>query len=235
MDMTSGREIREAGLGDWRKLAQGLHARFRIDDFGSGADFVAALGAVGDDVGRHLDVRLGDGFADLQLVSHDAVYRDGDGTDHQVTWVTARDLDLARGISEIAASRGVVADPSGVSMIELALDTADPGRLAPVWAALLTGDAAAQGRGSLDSNIRDATGRVPNLWFQETDAHETPRQRFHVDVWLPSDVAEQRIEAAVAAGGRIVDDSQAPSYTVIADPEGNKACVCTFLPAAAGD
>ena len=28
------------------------------------------------------------------------------------------------------------------------------------------------------------------------------------------------------------DDSQAPSYTVIADQDGNKACVCTALPAA---
>jgi len=43
-------------------------------------------------------------------------------------------------------------------------------------------------------------------------------------------VAEQRIAAAVTAGGIVVDDSQAPSYTVIADQDGNKACVCTTLP-----
>jgi hypothetical protein len=42
-------------------------------------------------------------------------------------------------------------------------------------------------------------------------------------------VAEQRIAAAVAAGGIVVDDSQAPSFTVIADQDGNKACVCTSL------
>jgi 4a-hydroxytetrahydrobiopterin dehydratase len=28
------------------------------------------------------------------------------------------------------------------------------------------------------------------------------------------------------------DDSQAPSFTIIADQEGNKACVCTSLPSA---
>ena len=28
----------------------------------------------------------------------------------------------------------------------------------------------------------------------------------------------------------VVDDGQAPSYTVIADPDGNKACVCTTPP-----
>ena len=58
-------------------------------------------------------------------------------------------------------------------------------------------------------------------------SHETPRQRFHIDVWVPPEVAEQRIAAAVTAGGIIADDSQAPSYTMIADPDGNKACVCT--------
>ena len=46
------------------------------------------------------------------------------------------------------------------------------------------------------------------------------------------ELADERIAAAVAAGGVIVDDSQAPSYTVIADADGNKACVCTHLPAA---
>jgi 4a-hydroxytetrahydrobiopterin dehydratase len=45
-------------------------------------------------------------------------------------------------------------------------------------------------------------------------------------------VAEQRIGAAVSAGGVVVDASQAPSFTVIADPDGNKACVCTMLPSA---
>ena len=41
--------------------------------------------------------------------------------------------------------------------------------------------------------------------------------------------------AAVAAGGRVVDDSQAPSFTVVADQDGNKACVCTSLPPAKRD
>ena len=64
---------------------------------------------------------------------------------------------------------------------------------------------------------------------RDRDAHEPARQRFHADLWVPHDVAEERIAAAVAAGGRVVDDEQAPSFVVLADPEGNKACVCTCL------
>ena len=70
---------------------------------------------------------------------------------------------------------------------------------------------------------------MPLLWFQQTDGHETPRQRFHIDLWLPHDVADERIAAAVEAGGRVVDEAHAPSYVILADPEGNKVCVCTFL------
>ena len=102
-----------------------------------------------------------------------------------------------------------------------------------MWAALLTGGTEAQGRGTIGDDVRDATSRVPILWFQETDPHPIPRQRFHIDVQVPYDVAEQRIAAAVAAGAVVVDDSRAPRTTVVADPDGNKACVGTFQPAAA--
>jgi 4a-hydroxytetrahydrobiopterin dehydratase len=41
------------------------------------------------------------------------------------------------------------------------------------------------------------------------------------------ETVEERIAAAVAAGGVIVDDSHAPWFTVLADHDGNRACVCT--------
>jgi 4a-hydroxytetrahydrobiopterin dehydratase len=43
---------------------------------------------------------------------------------------------------------------------------------------------------------------------------------------VPREVAEQRIAAAVAAGGTVVDDSEAPGLTVIADQDGNRGVVC---------
>ena len=48
MDMMRGAQIAEADLTEWRKLAQGLHARYLVDDFGTGARFVAAVGEAGD-------------------------------------------------------------------------------------------------------------------------------------------------------------------------------------------
>jgi 4a-hydroxytetrahydrobiopterin dehydratase len=188
---------------------------------------VTAIADAGDALGHHPRVTVGDGFVDLKAISDDAIYRDDEGNEHVVEWTTQKDLDLARKVSEIAAEQGIKADPSGITVIELALDTAHPAEVSPVWAALLTGSTESRGRGTIGDDVRDATGRVPILWFQDTDEHETPRQRFHIDVWVAPELAQQRIEAAVAAGGEIVDDSNAPSFTIIADPDGNKACVCT--------
>ena len=226
MDMLRGPQIAAADLTDWRKLAQGLHARYLVDDFAAGARFVVAVGEAGDAIGHHPRVSIGTGYVDLELVSDDAIYRDDEGTEYVVEWVTQQDVDLARRISGIAADHGLTADPTSVSEIELGLDTARSATIAPVWAALLTGSAESQGRGSPSDEVRDATGRVPNLWFGDADEHEAPRQRFHVEVYVAREVAEQRVAAAVAAGGTVVDDSEAPSLTVIADQDGNTGVVC---------
>jgi 4a-hydroxytetrahydrobiopterin dehydratase len=232
MDMLRGNEIAAAGLTDWRKLAQGLHARYRVDDFSAGARFVAAVGEAGDAVGHHPRVSMGPDHVDLKLSSDDAVFRDDEGTEHVVEWVTQQDVDLARRISEVAAAQGLVADPAAVSVIELGLDTTRSDTIAPVWAALLTGDPAAQGRGTPGDEIRDATGRVPNLWFGDPADGDAPRQPFHVEVYVAREVVEQRLAAAVAAGGTVVDDSQSPSLTVVADQDGNRGVLCVDVAAA---
>lgn len=213
MEALTTQQILDARLDDWRQLAQALHARFRTGSFTSGLAFVTAITEAAEAANHHPDVTLTYPFVDLSLISHD------------VGRLTQRDVDLAGRISEIAHEQGISADPSAVAEIELGLDTADVAALGPFWAALLTGSPDAVD----GDNVVDPGGRVPLLWFQHTDAHETPRQRFHLDVWVPHDVAEERIAAAVAAGGEVVNDTTKPSFVVLADPEGNRACVCTCL------
>lgn len=213
MDKLTSTQILEAGLDDWRQLAQGIHARFRTGSFTAGLRFLTAVTEAAEAANHHPDVTLTYPHVDLKLISHD------------VGALTARDVDLARTISSIAREHGLTPQPEALAEVELALDTAALAAAGPFWAALLTGDA-----GNVDGDdVVDPAGRVPLLWFQGTDAHDTPRQRFHLDVWVPHDQAEARIAAAVAAGGTVVDDSQAPSFTVLADGEGNRACVCTVL------
>lgn len=227
MDMLKGDQIAAAKLTDWRKLAQGLHARYLVSNFASAARFVAAISQLGTELGHHPRVVIGPGMVDLSLVSPEAIYRAEDGSAYVVEWVTQRDIDLARAITRLAADQGLTPDPGSVSMLELGLDTAASATIAPVWAALLAGDSQAQGRGTPSDEIRDATGRVPHLWFGElSPMGGASRQRFHVEVYVPAEEAARRVAAVVEAGGVIVDDSDSPGITVIADQEGNRGIIC---------
>lgn len=218
MDNLSTQDIVDAGLADWRKLAQRLHARFRTGDPAVGAAFVAdAVHAASEaSLGDHLEATVSSTHVDLRVASH----LGGDGI-----WVRRDDVALARLLSDVARRHEVTSVPAEVSQVELGLDTADDGRLGPFWAAALTGDAGAV----VHDSVFDRTGQLPSMWFQGTEPHETPRQRWHLDLWVAPEAAEARIAAAVAAGGTVVDDSEAPSFTVLADADGNKVCVCTYL------
>ncbi|MFL6152693.1 MAG: VOC family protein [Ornithinibacter sp.] len=218
MDRLSTSEIIDAGLTDWRKLSQRFHARFRAPDASVGAAFVAdaVAAAAAAGLGDHLEATVHPTAVDLQVATDL-----GPGG----IWVRADDVTLARLLSEVATRHDVTSTPGEVQQVELGLDTAHDARLGPFWAAVLTGDAGAV----VGDTVFDPTGQGPSMWFQGTEPHEVPRQRWHPDLWVAAEVAEARIAAAVAAGGTLVDASEAPSFTVLADPDGNKVCVCTYL------
>jgi 4a-hydroxytetrahydrobiopterin dehydratase len=60
------------------------------------------------------------------------------------------------------------------------------------------------------------------------DAPRSQRNRIHVDVSVPHDEASLRIEATLTAGGTVRSDAAAPAFWVLADPEGNEACITTW-------
>lgn len=204
-------EIQAAGLVDWRQLVAVLRARFRTGDFATGLALVQAIGAAAEAANHHPDLTLTYGFVDVTLVSHDA------------GGITRRDVALAHTISRLAADAGARADIATLTRIEAGLDAVDPDRVGPFWAAML-------GSSRRGDDIVDPDGQNLTVWFQRPDA-PTPagqlEQRWHFDVWVPSDQAQERIDAALAAGGTLVDDRFAPSFWVLADADGNRTCICT--------
>jgi 4a-hydroxytetrahydrobiopterin dehydratase len=50
---------------------------------------------------------------------------------------------------------------------------------------------------------------------------------------VPRDVAEERLAAALAAGGRIVEQSEAPAAWILADRAGSKVCIAAWPDGAA--
>ena len=60
------------------------------------------------------------------------------------------------------------------------------------------------------------------------DAPRPQRNRIHLDVTVPHDVADARVAAAIEAGGTLLSAESARAFWILADPEGNEACVCTW-------
>ena len=209
MATLSGREVAQAGLRDWVLLRDALHTRLEAD-FATGLRLVAAIGAAAEERDHHPDLDLRYAHLDVRLTSHDA------------QGVTRRDLRLARTISELAAAEGVTARPLAAQLVELALDTPDAAAVLPFWQEVL---AARPGSEAYGPELR--ADALPALWFQASGRQE-PRQRFHLDLWVAPDVVEQRLAAAVAAGGVLVSDAEAPAFWVLADPDGNRVCLCTW-------
>ena len=91
----------------------------------------------------------------------------------------------------------------------------------PFWAAVLGYERRA---GSPDEDLVDPRWRGPSIWLQPMDAPRPQRNRFHIDVWVPPELAEARVAAALAAGGRLVRDAS-PTWWTLADAEGNEVDV----------
>jgi 4a-hydroxytetrahydrobiopterin dehydratase len=199
------------GIEDWRVLYGRAHAYFRTGSFARGVALVDAIGVLADAADHHPDVDLRYAGVTVRLVSHD------------IDGLSTRDVNLARQISAAAHELDVPADPSAVQHVDIAIDALVRADVMPFWRAVLGYEQ------SGDEDLRDPHGRGPSLWFQQMDAARTERNRIHLDIAVPHELAEERVAAALAAGGVMVNDEHAPSWWVLADAEGNEACVATWV------
>lgn len=202
------------GVADWRISGEGALTYFVTGSFSAAVRLVQAIDAL-DGVAAHppaLDVRA-DGVAVRLVTREDGGYG-----------LTQRDLELARTVSATAADLGFTADPTLVQHVQIAIDALDIAAVLPFWRAVLGYD----DRDTGGEDVIDPRGRGPMVWFQPMDAPRPQRNRIHFDVFVAPEAAEARIRAALAAGGRMVNDEHAPDWWTLADPEGNEVDVATI-------
>jgi 4a-hydroxytetrahydrobiopterin dehydratase len=202
----------------WRLVLGELRTEVLTGSLPLAADVAArAASAVGAEGHLRLDVRADRVILSLQTAA--------------VSWVTAQDVELARAISAMVGEMRLETvsggDGRSVQMIEIGIDTLDATAIRPFWQAVL-GYADEPGRAGPWEGLVDPQGQGPTIWFQRMDAPRPQRNRIHFDVSVPHDEAGSRIQAALAAGGTVVSDAQAPAFWVLADAEGNEACVTTW-------
>lgn len=200
----------------WRVLLRRLHATFDTGTFADGLALVERIAAAAEEANHHPDVDLRYSSVHVCLVSHDA------------GGLTERDVALAARISAAADELGVAGTPAVPQGLEVAIDALDIPAVRPFWKAVLGYDDEPPAVGDPQPALRDPAGIGPSFWFQQMDAPRPQRNRIHIDVTVPHDVAPDRVAAALAAGGHPVSDRRAPSFWVLADAEGNEACVCTW-------
>ena len=183
------------------------------------ADAVAVCGA---DADAHLriDARPDRVVLTLQSLEHAAV--------------TTLDVELALRITATADRAGLLTEPEvgtpaphSVQILEIAIDALDIAAIRPFWKAVL-GYAAEAGADGPTDPLVDPVGQSPAVWFQQMDQARPQRNRIHFDICVPHDEASRRIDAALAAGGRLVSATRAPAFWVLADLEGNEVCVTTW-------
>jgi 4a-hydroxytetrahydrobiopterin dehydratase len=187
--------------------AAGTH--YRTESLAEGARLAEAIAEVAKGSGPRTDVDLRWNGVTVRLT----VNREGQ--------LTEDDVGIASNIAAVARDLGADVDLAGLQMIQVAIDAMSIPDVMPFWEAVL-------GYLTFGDTLVDPKFEGPTFWFQQMDAPRPQRNRLHVDLYLPQDQAQARIDAALAAGGRIVYDGHAPDWWTLADPEGNEVDVAPW-------
>ena len=196
-------------LADWVVLHGGAAAAYDVGSLGGAAGLAADIAQVPGLAGSGALLTLTDARLTVRLT-------------RGVMRLEATHVDLARRISAVALQHGAVADRSAVQEVQLAV-AAQPEEIdVGFWRAVLGYDVLA-----VDNGV-DPLGHGSTFWVQELDPERPLRHAMHVDVSVAREHAEARVAAALAAGGRVVDDAAAPDGWILADPAGNRVCVAAW-------
>lgn len=194
----------------WRLVHGRMHLVAKFADFRRALEFVNRVGELAEEMNHHPEIDIRYNTVHLALSSHD------------VGGISGRDVDLAAAIVPTVKVTDGQIDPAGLSETQIAIDAQDIPAILPFWQAIYGYDQAD------DDVLVDPMKSGPVIWFQQADERRDQRNRIHIDVDVPADEAEQRVQAVIDAGGRLVTDKFAPCWWVLADAEGNEACVCTY-------
>ena len=196
-------------VDDWAVLHGGPTAVFRTGSMVEAATLAVDVAAVPGVEGSRAALTLTDGRLTVRLTREMWALEPGH-------------VEVARAISAVAREHGATADLAAVQEVQVAVSAKPDEMHLGFWRAVLGYDALAPDNGL------DPLGHGSTIWVQELPDGKPLRHAMHIDVSVPQEQAQARLDAALAAGGRIVDDSEAPINWILADRAGNKVCIATW-------
>jgi 4a-hydroxytetrahydrobiopterin dehydratase len=215
-DSITGKDFRAAeGVERWRIISDGATAFYPTASFQASVRLVDAIGGI-DGIDQHppkLDIRH-DGVTVRFLTKRAEGYR-----------LTTTDLELAQAVERVATEQGLTADPTGVQCLLIIPGAPDRSAIMPFWRAILGYEPRID---SPDEDLVDPHDRDAAFWFERMDEPRADgKGAIHVVVSVPFEQAHARIDAALAVGGRIVYDANAPEWWTLEDPAGNQADIAS--------
>jgi 4a-hydroxytetrahydrobiopterin dehydratase len=197
------------GVDDWVVLHGGATAVFRVPSLGDAARLADALAQVPGLAGSGALLTMADDRVTVRL--NRGAFR-----------LEERHITLALAVSAVAQANGAVSDRAAVQEVQFAIAAQPDAVDVEFWRAVL--GYAPWG----DDSAIDPLGHGSTVWLQELNPDKPLRHAMHVDVSLAHEQAAARVAAALAAGGRMVEQPQDPACWILADRAGNKVCITAW-------
>ena len=197
------------GIDDWVVLHGGATAVFRVGSVREAARLAGALAEVPGLEGSRALLTMADHRLTVRL-------------SRDLWQLEPRHVELARAVSAVAREHGAVADRAAVQEVQLAIAAKPEAIDVNFWRAVLGYSPMA------DDNAVDPLGHGSTVWMQELDEAKPLRHAMHVDVSIAREHIHARLAAAVAAGGRVVDESEDPVHWTLSDRAGNRVCITAW-------
>lgn len=195
------------GVEDWVVLHGGATAVFRVGSLSEAARLAEAITGLPELADAGVLLTLADSRLTVRLT-------------RDIWNLEAHHIQFAQAISTVAREHGAVPDRAAVQEVQVAIAAKREDMNVGFWRAVLGYTSAA------DDNAADPLGHGSTVWMQELNAAKSLRHAMHIDVSVAREHVKARLEAALAAGGRIVDDSHAPEHWTLSDQAGNRVCIC---------
>lgn len=201
---------RAPGVSDWRVTGTGPQAVFAAGSLAHAAALVGPVVSASERFGilPDIDVRP-------EGVVVRVPYRDADG-------IPAGCAQFAAAVSEAAAELRMNPDPSRAQSVGVYVAQHSEVDVRPFFMAALGYEALG------DTDAADPLRCGPQLAFNPITGDVPARGRTHFDVFVPADHARRRVEAALAAGGRLADASHAPAWWSLASPDNHGVDIASW-------
>ncbi|WP_137842975.1 VOC family protein [Microbacterium sp. 2FI] len=194
---------RAPGVSDWHVTGTGPQAVFTATSLAHAASLLTPVVAAAERHGIQ---------PDIDVRPEGVVVRVPDRT---TDGVPAAAADFAAEVSRAAAELQLTPDPSRAQSVGIYVAQHSQADARPFFIAALGYEALG------DTDAVDPLRCGPQLAFNPITGDAPARGRTHFDVFVPADQARARVDAALAAGGRLVDDSNAPAWWSLASPDNH--------------